>query len=569
MAEQTSPQTPPSKLRRVASNVLQAAGESMMMRSPILGQAFEMTQLFKRPEAAEGETPRTRLQNLVDIVKQSAVQNSTILRKMTMFTDSFDTFREKQSQQDKKAEQSEKSREQRSQSFQDQASASKAAYVMVEYLENKQNPYYIMMERSNVYLEKITNLLAEQHKAFKESLKLQKEDRERQISQSDLSRVGREPNILSQVRTSTTMPPAITEGLGTDTPEQGEGGGLLSGLTGFLGKWWKELGIGAALVKFRGSLMRGLSTALSSIGNLGRSLLGRGARPGGSPSAPRPPTPRVNAPLPQGPAAIPRGAPLPQGPAAPPGGAPSLPGAGGAVPTGAPPVGPAGAPLAAPAAAATTGLGTATLGATAATIGLGVLAGTPLTVGAIAGYEGVTRSEELRDQYPELRGLALGYTQERYLVDNPEMLRQAIDEAKRDGSYDRNMRAWEISQRVVGGADALTPSISSPLQYSGPNISLTAPGTMTPDVQGASDIQRYLDSIQSPVVSRAQSALESISRPQVPLSFGTAVSSTPVIVNNQGGPTSINNGGNVTNIVTGGASLALPQLTFNLPSVMN
>ena len=54
MAEQNNPQSPkPGKARRVALKIAQAAGESLMMRSPILGQAFEMTQMFKRPEQSE------------------------------------------------------------------------------------------------------------------------------------------------------------------------------------------------------------------------------------------------------------------------------------------------------------------------------------------------------------------------------------------------------------------------------------------------------------------------------------------------------------------------------------
>jgi hypothetical protein len=98
---------------------------------------------------------------------------------------------------------------------------------------------------------------------------------------------------------------------------------------------------------------------------------------------------------------------------------------------------------------------------------------------------------------------------------------------------------------------------------------MSLPLPQTDETERMEEIRRYVNGISSPSTEKTQTTIHAITRPSVPLSFGTSVPSSPVIVNNQGGPTSVNNGGNVTNIITGGSSLTLPQLAYNLPSALN
>jgi hypothetical protein len=566
MAEQNNPQSPkPGKARRVALKIAQAAGESLMMRSPILGQAFEMTQMFRRPELSEDGNHPSRLGNIMSIVRQSLVQNSTILRKIEMFADTFDTFREDVDDQKKNSPDS-KEKANNGPTKEKREDDAKPSSTFVEYLDNKQNPYYLMIQDSRNYLEKIVELLVEQQRVLERSMQIEAESSERQKSLFELGNVNREPDAKTQIRTEQTLPPAVTEGLGLATPQQqdDEGGWFSEWFDGFFSTMKK---------KGKGSRIgRSMSRIWNNMKGVGRGLSGRWAPRGAAPSAgggvPRtaPPLNAGGAPVVRGAPTIPSSAP-PVGPATPPSPISS-----------APPVGPAAAAAAAGAAAGTTTTTTATGGAgTAAFSALSVpaiAAGVTIAglVGTVAtGYASVRRSEELRQRYPELRGLNLGVSQEEYLVQRPEMLAQAVEEAKRNGTFERNMRAFDLtadqSTRVEDrvGSPLATPGFGDTQRYHG----MSLPLPQTDETERMEEIRRYINGISSPSTEKTQTTIHAITRPSVPLSFGTSVPSSPVIVNNQGGPTSVNNGGNVTNIITGGSSLTLPQLAYNLPSALN
>lgn len=580
MANQTPPNPPKSKARKIASKVAQVAGESLMLRSPVIGQAFEMTQMFKRPEANEDGKQVSRLGHIVNLVKQSAIQNSTILRKFTMFVDTFDTFLEND---DKKKEEEKKKEVEREgdKANKKDSGAKSATPTLMEYFDNKENPYYLMMQDSKNYLEKIVELLTEQKRILAQSMRIEGEQDERQRSLSALGSVGREPDAWTQVRPPTTMPPAIAEGLGIDTPQQdNENDGWLDTFDDIvdeikknskkIGAWASGIVAGVATLKNR--LAGGLSNVWSGLKNLG-SRLGRSSTAAGVSAAG---IVRPAAPRPLAPTGVPTSPAITTTPPAP-GAAPRVGGASTAIPKGAPS---AGVATRAPApAAARPPIRVPGIGGLA-----GGIPGAILDIMLNPTAMGTDPQEDMRayiDQRLQESGVsALPEIREVLNSESGKFIREAFPSSEYEILATDSEAARTLAlQRFNSPYNTRKPH-SEEIFYGDSNVMMNkaireytrdAEGfALSPDVIRNKLSQEASSFLSSPAATKAQSTIDSISRPQVPLSFGNAAPSTaPVIVNNQGGPTSINNGGNVTNIVTGGASLALPQLSFNLPSVMN
>ena len=180
MADQTTSQNRrPTRVGNLAGMV----GEALAVRSPILGQLRESASaLVSKPEKGE-----TRLGNALSAVKQSAVNNSTILRQFAMLKDALlsavqkddygkATEKTPKTQEDQKTKGDETKRD---------------STAIIEYLENKENPYYVMMKSDNNYLEQMVQLLKQQSETMKETLQITKEAGERSRTQKDLESVSR------------------------------------------------------------------------------------------------------------------------------------------------------------------------------------------------------------------------------------------------------------------------------------------------------------------------------------------------------------------------------------------
>lgn len=172
----------------------------------------------------------------------------------------------------------------------------------------------------------------------------------------------------------------------------------------------------------------------------------------------------------------------------------------------------------------------------------------------------IDESEALREQYPELRGLNFGLVQEKYLVERPELLAQAVEEAKRNGSFQRNIKAWET--RKQENLSRTAPVGSSTLDI---EPSIVSPTIKEPS--GSGDIIKYLDSLKNSAAPSTKTNLGIIGETNTNYNSSPLNSpqpSPPIIV---GPPTNVtnNHGGNVTNIYHSKDSLTPPTVIFNLP----
>jgi hypothetical protein len=582
MADQAAPanKKQPGKARRIATKLAQVAGESIYLRSPILGQAFEMTQMFRRPEAGEDGKQPSRLGNALSLIRQSAVQNSTLLRKFEMFMDNFDTFREdeqKENQEQKKEKDEAKKEE--GDGVKKGTTEVSGGPSITEYLDNKENPYYLMMESSNKHLERIVELLAEQRALLTRSLQIDMEDRERQRSISDLGAVSREPDALTQIRTPMTMPPSITEGLGPTPQQQNQEedeedswiGEIFDEIFDFLKK-------NKAKIAIKNWVGRTFSGIWSVIKNLGKGIMSRGRAPGGRPSGRPAPSPRPSTP----PTA-------PSTPETPRGNSPRV----GAPPRGAPPPGapPVETPPARPGApgagaAAPESWMTKLFPWAGRFIAFANGIATAWAASQILGGGAEIPGSDDRDQYMEDRNAMMAEAEKKAQEGDYQGAADLVKgfEEKYPGSFgpggliaspmepeyweerEQERRESQMEPTTVryGDTNALINRMIKEYTTDAEGFALS-PDTVRNKL--SMDAERIMT---SPAVARTQSNVNVISRPSVPLSYGPmGGGSAPVIVNNQGGPTSVNNGGNITNIITGGSSLTLPQLAFNLPSVMN
>lgn len=389
---------------------------------------------------------------------------------------------------------------------------------VVEYLEDKDNKYSKSLDQANARLERIIEILQEQVDIMKMTADINEEMNERSLEAKRLGTVGRTPSDTLRSSLLPGEPPVRPDMAQMDDPRQQEdgGGGVLGGIMNFLGENWELIAGGSALALGKTRLGRMASTVFSKLP--GKAAIGRFMT--------------------------------------------KMPGAGaatGLLSKAAPWLGRAG------------GVASKFLG--------------PLSMGLIGkdiydfGKQAVDKSEALRERYPDLRGLNLGLAQEQYLVESPDndgdgipdMLADAVKEAKRNGTFDRNMRELDARARAtVNGKGWVTENPTpGPLLPQTEKFMGDEPGSMMTPQNGTDEIMKYLDSLQSPSAMRTQSNLDVVGKaamPQVPVE---TTKSAPVIVNKQGGPTNINNGGNVTNIIMGGSSLTLPQLAYNLPSALN
>lgn len=583
-----NPRPPPSKISKIG----QALGEAVYSRSPIIGGALELAELFKKPDSHMD--PRgSRLKNVGRFAVDAAVQNSVVLRKVANVFDFVKSLKTEQTPPAPPApgippapptppaptpvppappappapltppplvppapgtppappappmpptpgtpappapappapgtpptppappapgtpppagsSTTEDLVDQITSKIQEDSQ--KEPSKVVEYLENKDNIYIKSFDQMNNRLEKIIEILQRHVDIMEKTADLQREMNERTLETKRLSTVGRESSDRMRQILAAGGPPVRPDMAQMEEPETPGGDG---GIVGKVVDWMKEnagllgYGLGAATTS-KWSAIKGV--ARSAIGlipkaaNWAKSRLpGKGAL-----------------------TSI----------------ASKLPGAGmiAGLSSKAPWVGKA--------------------------LGFASKWAGPISMGLIGkdiydfGKQAVDKSEALREQYPELRGLNLGLTDEQYLVEHPELLEQAVAEAKANGSFQRNMSLWESHKK--GGARAP----EEPYTFE------TSPGDVMPMAplppSGAEDIQKYLDSLQSPVTSKTQGNLDVITRSSAPQP-AASTTGAPVVINNQKGPTNVNNGGNVTNIVMGSSSLQLPQLAFNLPSSIN
>ena len=522
---------PPSKVGRI----MQALGEQAYYRSPILGQAMEVADVFRRPDHAN-DPKESRLGNIKRFVVDSAVQRSPILNKMAQM---YDFAKSLGSEEPIPAPAAGGGAPAPTTSPSTAPGVNPAGGVqepisavvekllsssdnkgVVDYFNDKENIYYKSLEESRTNLEKIMGLLKSQFELMEKSFKIQEETNEREKTVAGLTSVGRGellPNALA-------MPPDMAQMDNTaGTDGEAEKQGWLD--------WLKDnaaelvLGGGAGLVAVK-SLW---GKAKGAVGSVARGVKGVavGAAKGAAKVFKLPAV--VNAVQSIG-SKMPAVARL----------ASKVPAIGG---------------LTGLASKATNFLGPVAkiLGPlSAATVGLDIYD---------FGKQAIDKSEALRNQYPELRGLNLGLAQEQYLTENPDMLKQAVDEAKRNGSYARNMRNWEDGQRntTTRGRPNITPVIPSPVT------------PIVPQPSNADEVQQYPKGLQGSAAMNNQNILDIINKTNVTAKT-TQTPATPqqppMIV---GGPTNVNNnsGGNVTNIYnTGRDSLSMPQLAFNLPSTV-
>lgn len=202
---------PPSKVGRI----MQALGEQAYYRSPILGQAMEVADVFRRPDHAN-DPKESRLGNIKRFVVDSAVQRSPILNKMAQMYDFAKSLGSEEpipapaagggapapttSPSTAPGVNPAGGVQEPISAVVEKLLSSSDSKGVVDYFNDKENIYYKSLEESRTNLEKITGLLKSQFELMEKSFKIQEETNEREKTIAGLASVGRGellPNALS------------------------------------------------------------------------------------------------------------------------------------------------------------------------------------------------------------------------------------------------------------------------------------------------------------------------------------------------------------------------------------
>lgn len=570
MADQTT--TPEKKPPTRAAKLAGMVGEALTVRSPILGQLREsVSALTEKPEKGE-----TRLGNVLGALKQSAVNNSAILRQFVMLKDAITSI----VKEDRDGKAPEKAPKTQTDKKTEDGKAKDFSTAIIEYLDNKENPYYVMMKSDNNYLEQIVTLLKQQSEIMKENMQIAQETRERSETADSLKSVSRS----DAARARTAQQPR--DELGRFVKEEPKTEAESGGLSQVLDTMDDALDVVKNLKKYKEVIAAGFATAvglaikfknglMSRLSGLGKGLKGLAAE---------------MKPLAKGFASkvgslIDDAGKTAKG---------ALPGLKKYAGKGLSYLG--------------KGLGMAArvVGSTAFGAAMGILDPSDLGDDTLEGTIRRNYADELR---------AMGFDPETGVAESPEAEAKArafIEEKIKTGQFvpeggllpEQQEAIKANRQRLID--QGYNPDTGEPVtdeararldktqkerqereeQDRRMRTTQTPPDLTTPDVRLPSsllsvesssnkEILDYLNSIQNPPIvgsapmTRMQDYLSFMGNAAQPRPAQTAQAAAPVIVNNQGGPTSVNNGGNVTNIITGGSSLMLPQLAFNLPTSLS
>lgn len=188
---------------------------------------------------------------------------------------------------------------------------------------------------------------------------------------------------------------------------------------------------------------------------------------------------------------------------------------------------------------------------------------------------GVDPQEEFRSRIFEKLGnegvSALPEIREMLNSEQGQFVRENFPSPEYDTLLNDDEKAREYARSIFNSGFSTGRKQSSELFYGDTNAAINR---MIQDYTRDGDgFQMSPDTVRmkianSPAAMRTQSSLDMINS-AAPVTAGTSggpAGAPPMIVNNQGGPTSVNNGGNVTNIIMGGSSLDLPQVAYNLAS---
>lgn len=553
-----APKKEPTKIRKLAGIL----GEAIAVRSPILSQAKEAASIFQKP--GEGES---RLGNVINAVKQSALNNSVIIRQVAMLADTVKSLAN-----DKPSSKSDKKAPSEPGDKKGDGGKVKDTPTIIEYFDNKENPYFVMMQGNNNYLEQMVELLKQQVDIMRNNLQIDKEAIERATSQKDLDRVSRS----NAARALAAQQPRDELGRFIKQDDKGADEGQ-GGESGWLDTIDDVLDIAKG---FKGKIAGAIATMAAVGAKFKKSIMGQASRAGGAiktmASKIKPLAKKFASSV-------------------------------GTLIDDAGKASKSVLPAISRIAGKGLGLALRAVGSTAFGAAMGIIDPSDLGDGTLEGAVRRNYADELREMgfdpetgeadSPEAEAKARAFIEEKIssgqfvpegglppeeqaaveanrqrLIDmgyDPDSGEPVTEEAKQNLERIRKERQErekeEKRMRTTHTPPDLSPQVVTPMP----------PPMVQPS--NPKEIQDYLDSIKQPTMPAITESM-SMSKMREYLSFmGNTMQrpatppppATPVVVHNQGGPTSVNNGGNVTNIVMGNTSLALPQMAYNLPSSLN
>lgn len=228
------------KKNEMFGKVFGTLSQSVMMSSPVLRSAFNVADMFRKPEEGSKET---RLGNVLEGIKDYMTNQSKVLRNIVGVAEFTKDLLEDKKKEEKQSETKtpEKS----------EGGKPKENNSIVEYLDRKDNPYITAFNEGNVLLERIAKTLEQQLEYTRVMLKLDEEANEMARIKNDLDKVSRvdaaRERALKQPRNELGQfvkePPKKEDeggGFGIDDILTGLGGlGVLKGGKGAIGRLFR------------------------------------------------------------------------------------------------------------------------------------------------------------------------------------------------------------------------------------------------------------------------------------------------------------------------------------------